>query len=69
MVPKNTRLRWAQGSDPETLVKYCESLPYRVHIYSIVFNGTDYVLFFVPDDKVQVPMPHGKIKITKGTKK
>lgn len=52
--PKFTRLRWVSSKDQNKLVRFLEALPFRVQIYQIVFNGSEYVMFFVPDDKVAV---------------
>lgn len=60
MLPKVTRLRWYADKSEEGLVKYCESLPYRIQIYSVAWNGKEWVMWFVPDDKAQILFPHGR---------
>lgn len=50
--PKFTRLRWVSSKDPNKLVKFLERLNFRVQIYQIVFDGSEHVMYFVPDDEV-----------------
>lgn len=61
--PKFTRLRWVSSKDQNKLVRFLEGLNYRVQIYQIVFNGSEYVMFFVPDDAVVMDgIKSGKLK-------
>ena len=58
-----TRLRWGSSSDKNKLVRYLEALPYRVQIYEILWDGKEYVMFFVPDDSVSIEVgKYGKLK-------
>lgn len=60
--PKFTRLRWVSSNNPDKLVRYLETLSYRVQLYEIVWNGKEYVMFFVPDDKANFVLGSGKLK-------
>ena len=61
-LPRHTRLRWVSSSNKDKLVRYLEALPYRVEIKEIHWNGKEYVMWFVPDDKVQILFKSGKLK-------
>lgn len=52
--PKFTRLRWVSSKDQTKLVRFLEGLRFRVQIYQILWNGSEYVMFFVPDDSVAI---------------
>jgi len=61
--PKFTRLRWVSSKDQNKLVRFLEGLTFRVQIYQIVFNGSEFVMFFVPDDGVAIDgIMSGKLK-------
>lgn len=61
--PKYTRLRWVSSKDQTKLVSFLEALTFRVQIYQIVWNGSEYVMFFVPDDSVAIDnIKSGKLK-------
>lgn len=64
MLPKTTRLRWVSSKDKNMIVKYCDTLGKRVEIYEIVFDGSEWVLWFVPDDK-GADLPSGKLSPNK----
>lgn len=61
-LPRHTRLRWVSSPNKEKLVKYLEALPYRVQIYQIAWSDKEWVMWFVPDDKVQLEFKYGKLK-------
>ncbi len=62
-LPKFTRLRWVSSKDQNKLVRFLEALTFRVQIYQIVWNGSEFVMFFVPDDSVAIDgIKSGKLK-------
>lgn len=61
MLPQSTRLRWVSAKAPETLEKFCNALGKRIEIKSINRVGSEWFLWFVPDDK-KSDIKSGKIK-------
>ena len=64
MLPSTTRLRWVSAKKPETLQAFCDSLGKRVEIKEIIWTGSVWVLWFVPDDKGS-DVQSGKLKENK----
>jgi hypothetical protein len=61
MLPKTTRLRWVSSPDKNLLVKFCDTLGRRIEIYEIVWDGKEWILWFVPDDR-GADITSGKLK-------
>lgn len=51
MFPSTTRLRWVSAKKPEVIQAFCDSLGKRIEIKQIVWAGSEWFLWFVPDDK------------------
>lgn len=51
MLPRTTRLRWVSAKKPEEIQAFCDSLGSRIEIKQIVWTGSEWFLWFVPDDK------------------
>jgi len=50
-LPKTTRLRCIWCPDKTGLSAFCDRLGGRIEIKQIVWDGKNWNLFFVPDDK------------------
>lgn len=69
MLPSTTRLRWVSAKEPRAIEAFCDGLGKRIEIKSVVWNGTEWVLWFVPDDRGS-DVKSGPIKLkTKPEKK
>lgn len=64
MLPQTTRLRYVYSKNPKTIVKFCDSLGKRIEVKQIVFDGSLWFLWFVPDDKKN-DVPSGQLKEVK----
>lgn len=62
MVPFYTRLRWVSAKSPDVIERFCQSLGQRIQIYEIVWDGNQWFLWFVPDDRAS-DIKSGPIKI------
>lgn len=51
MIPSTTRLRFVTAKKPEAIQAFCDSLGKRIEIKTVVWTGSQWVLWFVPDDK------------------
>lgn len=51
MVPRTTRLRWVSAVDPKAIETFCEALGSRIEIKEMVWDGSRWFLWFVPDDR------------------
>jgi hypothetical protein len=51
MLPKTTRLRFVYCPAMSGLSAFCDNLGKRIEIKTIAWDGTNWVMWFVPDDK------------------
>lgn len=49
-LPRNTRLRFCRAKSPIEIQRFCQKQKRRIQIYSVAFDGSAWVLWFVPDD-------------------
>lgn len=61
MLPQTTRLRYVSSKKPESIQKFCDTLGKRIQIYSVQWTGTEWFLWFVPDD-TKADIASGKLK-------
>lgn len=61
MLPSTTRLRFVSAKGPEVIQAFCDNLGVRIQIYSVVWTGKEWVMWFVPDDKGR-DIKSGKLK-------
>lgn len=67
--PNTTRLRFISAKKPEALVKFCDSVGKRIEIKQIIFDGSRWFLWFIPDDrKTDIPSGHLKDEVNSGTR-
>ena len=50
-LPSSTRLRYVKSKDPSMFQIWLDKLGSRVQIYSMVWDGSSWFLWFVPDDR------------------
>jgi len=50
MRPLHTRLRWVSAKQPEALEAFCQGLGRRIEIKTIAWNGSEWVMWFIPGD-------------------
>ena len=51
MLPVTTRLRYVSSPEKSGLSAFCDLLGKRIEVKQIVWDGKEWVLWFVPDDK------------------
>lgn len=54
--PTYTRLRYIRAAAADTLSEFVGRLPYRIQIYSLVWEGSAWFLWYVPPDD------HGEVQ-------
>mgnify|MGYP006921296031 CR=1 FL=1 len=51
MLPITTRLRYVTSPEKSGLSAFCDLLGKRIEVKQIIWDGKEWVLWFVPDDK------------------